>query len=483
MSNSQELLQKIANLRQQLQDAEGLVREASQAALVLLDRPPLPGELAQLLGQQVTRGAAHDRVIDVLTRQATGQPASPEITAPSLTPRSARVLQQGRDLLSRLRDLAADPMMGKDEHGTLPGTYRDTVAMIDFALRATAGWPNPPSAQGRLCAGLEPVLETVAQRVGVIQAALEQRRQQQQRLQALAQWLHQLAHGEKVSKEPLLALAHGLWQEACRDAPLRFMQMSGERPAEFVAGHALTVAQVLARLLRHDADWRQRWPEALLAALVYDVGLLLLPPAILAQPGPMNEDQRRRLASHTQLGADLLQETLGSSLAVEAALGHHERLDGTGYPAGLPGSQQSAFVRLLALCDVYAALCCRRPHRPALDTRTALTETLLLADRGTLDRPLAKKLLCLSFFPVGTVVELTDGSLGLVVAAQRGPADAPDPARPVVALLADSSGELVLCPRYRDLAEPTNGGIARILPAAERRHRLGKYFPLLGHDD
>ncbi len=508
MSNTKELLQKIANLRQHLQEAQGLVREAGQAALVLLDRPPLRGDAVHLLGQQVARGARHDRALDGLTRQAAGlgQPLPPSVGAPSpveggghptnggggegpgsgprLTARAARLLHQGRDLLHRLRDLAENPLLQGESDGALPELYRQTAAMIDLTLRAAAALPHPPSAQGRLCEGLEAVLEVVAQRLGTLQTALELRRGENQRLESLAQWLHGLAQGELVTREPLLALAHDLWQEARQEAPLRFFHPPSTPhppPSLLVACHALTVAQVLARLLRHDADWQARWPEAMVAALVHDVGMLQLPAAILAQPGPLADEQRRLLEGHPRAGADLLQEVSG--IAVEAALGHHERVDGTGYPAGLRGSQQSAFVRLLALCDVYAALCCRRPYRAALDTRTALTETLLLADRDALDRTQAQKLLRLSFFPVGTVVELTAGAIGVVVAAQRGPSDTPDPARPVVALLADSDGQPVNAPGYLDLAEPANGGIARILTPAERCHLLGKRYPLLGNDE
>ena len=58
-----------------------------------------------------------------------------------------------------------------------------------------------------------------------------------------------------------------------------------------------------------------------------------------------------------------------------------------------------------------------RPHRPATDPRTALTDCLLLAEQGLLDRDFTEYLLALGFYPVGTVVELTDGRLGVVAAA------------------------------------------------------------------
>jgi hypothetical protein len=166
----------------------------------------------------------------------------------------------------------------------------------------------------------------------------------------------------------------------------------------------------------------------------------------------------------------------GSWLA-RATAGHHERLDGTGYPAGLRDSQIEPLTRLLAVCDIYAAMCCPRPHRPALETRTALTDTLLLAEQGALDRFQAERLLVLSFYPVGTVVELADGATGVVVATHQDRRDLNALARPVVALLTTSQGQLLPAPRYLDLAECEGRSIVRSLPLAERRELLGRRYP------
>src|SRR5207302_2281552 len=119
----------------------------------------------------------------------------------------------------------------------------------------------------------------------------------------------------------------------------------------------------------------------------------------------------------------------------------------TGYPDGRRELQLTALPRLLAVGDVYAALCCPRPHRPARETRTALTDTLLLAEQGALDRYHAERLLQLSFYPVGSVVELADGAVGVVVATHMSRRDLTTPARPVVALLTDSQGQRLPLPR------------------------------------
>jgi hypothetical protein len=108
-----------------------------------------------------------------------------------------------------------------------------------------------------------------------------------------------------------------------------------------------------------------------------------------------------------------------------------------------------------------------------------LTDTLLLAEQGALDRFHAEKLLHLSFYPVGTVVELADGAVGLVVATHQGWRDLSTPARPVLALLTDSQRNPLAESRHLDLAECEARSILRGVPASERRELLGRRFPEL----
>jgi hypothetical protein len=137
----------------------------------------------------------------------------------------------------------------------------------------------------------------------------------------------------------------------------------------------------------------------------------------------------------------------------------------------------SSLARLLAVCDVYAALCCPRPYRAARETRTALTDTLLQAEQGLLDREHAERLLLLSFYPVGTAVELADGSLGLVVATHPSRRELNNAARPVVVLVTDTKGQPLASPRPVDLAQCPNRSIVRSLSAVERSSLLGLRFP------
>src|SRR5262249_53766926 len=135
--------------------------------------------------------------------------------------------------------------------------------------------------------------------------------------------------------------------------------------------------------------------------------------------------------------------------------------------------------RFLAACDAYAGMVSDRPHRPGADPRAALTDCLLLAEQGQLDRDFAEYLLVLGFHPVGTVVELTNGRIALVSAANTNRPNSRATARPVVAMLSDADGRILTRPEFLDLSTAEVGGIVRALSTDERRERLADWYPEL----
>jgi hypothetical protein len=482
MSETQELLGKIRALRERLEQAEGLAADPAEAEA---EGPPGDEEPAaprlRLLRDRVAAGFEHHALLDgTLRRLADVPPDAPPVLPSLLTACARRILERGRDLLGRLRPLADDFGEASPAADPLAGFYRETVAMTDTALRTVQAFPDAPSAQLRLCEGLEAILGVVAQRLATLGAAVEQRRREAERVHTLAEGLTALHAGRVPDVKPFLALAEAIVEEANQLAPLRLLYESPDQPARFVACHGLCVAQVAARVVRGDPEWRGRAVEPVLAALVHDVGMLGVPAAVLGHAGPLDDGQRRLVEGHVRAGAALASRLLPSGPWLsEAVADHHERLDGTGYPDGRRELQLAPLPRLLAVCDVYAALCAPRPHRPAREPRTALTDTLLLAEQGALDRYNAERLLQLSFYPLGSVVELADGAVGVVVATPSARRDLNSPARPVVALLTDTQGRALPLPRHVDLAQCDSRSIVRTLSHAERRDLLGRRHPEL----
>ncbi|HEX5619191.1 MAG TPA: HD-GYP domain-containing protein [Solirubrobacteraceae bacterium] len=119
-----------------------------------------------------------------------------------------------------------------------------------------------------------------------------------------------------------------------------------------------------------------------MGGLLHDVGKLSVALEILQKPGPLTDEEFAEIRRHPESGRRLLEELGGFPETVRKLVSdHHERLDGTGYPAGLQGCDLSIETRILAACDVYDALVSDRVYRAAWTPERALA--LLHEESGT----------------------------------------------------------------------------------------------------
>ncbi len=162
------------------------------------------------------------------------------------------------------------------------------------------------------------------------------------------------------------------------------------RLAAAVAARDLETAEHIERVAEYSGLVARRLglPEAHCtlikrASALHDVGKIGVADGILLKPGPLTDDERRAMQGHAAIGHDIL---AGSQLdlldlAARIAWTHHERVDGTGYPRGLVGTEIPLEGRIVAVVDVYDALTAHRPYRKAMSHDEALT--LLAAGRET----------------------------------------------------------------------------------------------------
>jgi CHASE2 domain-containing sensor protein len=142
----------------------------------------------------------------------------------------------------------------------------------------------------------------------------------------------------------------------------------------FESGTVLPVVAPLfglaAGLSVDEADLLER------ASAMHDVGKIAIPDRILRKPGPLDPVERAIMERHTVIGAEVLGGSRSALVqaAEEIARSHHERWDGTGYPAGLAGEDIPLAGRICAICDVFDALVSNRPYKTAWPVEEALAE-------------------------------------------------------------------------------------------------------------
>ncbi len=192
------------------------------------------------------------------------------------------------------------------------------------------------------------------------------------------------------------------------------------RKSHYGYAHALNVSIHALAFGRHLGFPRDKLQELGLGGLLLDVGTLRVPNELLARQGKLNEEEYRAVQRHVEYGIDLLQHAWGlSGLIVDMVRGHHEREDGSGYPEQLYGPQIPVPAKMAAIVDSFDALTSVRPYAR---THTPYEALQMLYDWGkrTLSGPLVQEFIqCLGIYPVGGLVELNSGEVGLVVAHNR----------------------------------------------------------------
>jgi len=140
---------------------------------------------------------------------------------------------------------------------------------------------------------------------------------------------------------------------------------------------------VFSEILARAAGWAAAEVERIrMAAPMHDIGKIGVPDAILRKPAGLTPDEYEVMRQHTVIGAKLLARSNSSILimAREIALCHHERWDGTGYPAGLAGDAIPEAARILSIVDVYDALTSDRPYRRAMKEEVVLK--MMMGEQG-----------------------------------------------------------------------------------------------------
>ncbi|GBD37529.1 3'3'-cGAMP-specific phosphodiesterase 3 [bacterium HR36] len=371
-----------------------------------------------------------------------------------------RWLLECRQCLQSLKQVGEMLATNLEGEQRLLDCYQLTVSMAECLVRGVQALPEGALEQNRVAQGLGGWVMWLKTQVAAMQAWGEQRQRVVTHVRSLAHAIQSLCQRRPVLNRTLMAIAEELAAADLHSSPLEMLQP--ELPPErWAALHGWNTAQVVARLVRWHRELRKQSVLVILAALLHDAGMAAVSPEVLEQEGPLSDPQRREIEAHVGISAEAIRLLLpNETWLIEGVLAHHERLDGSGYPAGRQGIGINSLARLLAVADTYAALCSPRPYRAALGSRAALLEVLTEAEQGRLDIAAAELLLGLSLYPIGSIVELSDGCVGQVIALNQASAESL-PRAPIIAVLLDRTGQPLCIPRYINLGEAAAPHIVR----------------------
>lgn len=181
--------------------------------------------------------------------------------------------------------------------------------------------------------------------------------------------------------------------------------------------HSVSVCALmmaLGRKMKLDGDLLK---ELGMAGLLHDVGKIMTPDEVLNKQHSLTAEEFEVMKAHPRHGWEILERAYGASdMTLDVCLHHHERMDGRGYPDGLSGEGISLFARMGAVCDVYDAITSVRCYKAAWEPAEAIRKMAEWKDGNYDETVFFAFVKTLGIYPVGTLVKLKSGRLGVVVA-------------------------------------------------------------------
>jgi HD-GYP domain-containing protein (c-di-GMP phosphodiesterase class II) len=259
--------------------------------------------------------------------------------------------------------------------------------------------------------------------------------------------------GTSLLREPVDALVSDLVElvRNNRNEIIQLILLSGrvDRKLSASAVHCLIVATVIGQSMNLASH---RLVQLATGALLHDVGMLKVDRELIDRKGKLTPDELNRIKTHTVTGYQIISRDMKypEDIAV-VALQHQEHWDGRGYPRHLRGDDIHLFARIVGVADTYEAMISERPYRNSIIAYSAMKG--ILSDNGKRFDPQVLKafLESMGIFPIGSIVQLNNSSIGRVTASHP-----QAPLRPKLELLLDETGAAVEHRESIDLLERKN---------------------------
>ncbi len=217
--------------------------------------------------------------------------------------------------------------------------------------------------------------------------------------------------------------------------------------------HSVAVCAMMLALARQLGLNEENTRAAGIAGLLHDMGKALLPIDVLNKPGKLTAAEFEIVKSHPERGHWLLgKEGTAADMTLDVCLHHHEKIDGSGYPKRMKGEAISLYAKMGAVCDVYDAITSNRPYKTGWDPAESMRMMGQWAGvhfEPTVFQAFVKSL---GIYPVGSLVRLASGRLGVVMDQTSASLT-----MPVVKVFFDSNTLKRITPEMVDLSKAAFG--------------------------
>ncbi|MFL6647296.1 MAG: HD-GYP domain-containing protein [Sulfurifustaceae bacterium] len=291
--------------------------------------------------------------------------------------------------------------------------------------------------------------------------------------------LHDLRLGRSLDADAAKELVAAMVQSILRnpDAAIWFTRL--KQKDEYESQHSLRTCVLALAFGRHLELPEETLNHLGLGVLLHDVGKTRVPAELLRKTGPLTDGELELMKSHVPRGVEILEQTPGiPPESMEVARWHHERFDGSGYAEGLKGEEISLFGQIGAIVDTYDDITSDSAYKKSMSPHDALRKLYEWRRKDFHEKLVEQFIQCIGIYPIGSVVQMNTGSIGVVIAANR-----QRRLRPRVALVLDPDQRPYPSPKTIDLYDEERRGdstlsIRTVLPAGSFGIDPSDYLPL-----
>jgi HD-GYP domain-containing protein (c-di-GMP phosphodiesterase class II) len=278
--------------------------------------------------------------------------------------------------------------------------------------------------------------------------------------------------GKAVSVEAVTPVVQEITESILRNPGALLGLLSIKNKDDYTFLHSVSVCALLVAFCHHRGMDAETIRQAGIGGLLHDAGKAAVPDAILNKPGKLTDEEFAIMRKHPRAGYDVLKASgLVGPIPLDIALYHHERCDGSGYPERLPDEHISDLAQMAAIVDVYDALTSQRCYHDAMPAAAALRKLYEWSKFHFRPALVQDFMRCIGIYPVGTLVMLSSGRLGVVFEPTPG-----KPLAPKVNTFFNTRTNVYIKPEVVDLSLPRYAEVEKIV--GQESPRQWKVDPL-----
>lgn len=236
----------------------------------------------------------------------------------------------------------------------------------------------------------------------------------------VAMLMDNLKAGENLDISAVRNAVQPILESVIRNSDALLWVSEMQKKDAYTYSHSLDNCSLAIAFGRHLGLYKEDLRNLAMGLLLMDVGKVKVADEIINKTGTLTAEEFDEMKNHVHYGVNLLRNTPGiNETIINIVLTHHERYDGSGYPSGLKGKEVPVYGRIAAIIDCYTAMTGNSAYRASIAPHKALQTIYNWRNKYFQDELVEQFLQCLGVYPTGSLVEMSSGEVGMIMAQNR----------------------------------------------------------------